>query len=206
MDQPPSQRWFLRKHEDGSLFGPISFEQLAEWASTAQIAPHDAISSDEQTWMKAPMLPQLGMDWLVEITSDRYYGPTTLGAIQEFMRLGEIDSETFIINACDGTRRQIQEFPALLEIADESGPIETEANEPQLTNEPAASGISIDLQDRIRDLEQSLREERRALEEAEERYRELEQKYNELLAKRRKRSGRLQGEAGGRPLPAEPEL
>jgi hypothetical protein len=187
MDQPPSQRWFLRKHEDGSLFGPISFEQLAEWASTAQIAPHDAISSDEQTWMKAPMLPQLGMDWLVEITSDRYYGPTTLGAIQEFMRLGEIDSETFIINACDGTRRQVQEFPALLEIADESGPIETEANEPQLTNEPAASGISIDLQDRIRDLEQSLREERRALEEAEERYRELERKYNELLATRRKR-------------------
>jgi hypothetical protein len=196
MDEPSSQRWFLRKYEDGSLFGPISFEQLAEWASTAQIAPHDAISTDGQTWIKAPMLPQLGMDWLVEVTSERYYGPTTLGAIHEFIRLGEIDAETYVINACDGTRRQIQEFPTLLEVAQENPPVETEpgetseASEPHLSTAPAASGISIDLQDRIRDLEQSLLEERRALEEAEERYRELERRHNELVAKpRRRRSG-----------------
>jgi hypothetical protein len=186
MDEPSSQRWFLRKHEDGSVFGPISFEQLAEWASTAQIAPHDAISGDQLTWIKAPMLPQLGMDWLVEITSDRYYGPTTLGAIREFIRLGEIDGQTFIINACDGIRQKIQEFPALLETTAESGSIDTQPGEPHLSKEPPASGISIDLQDRIRDLEQSLREERRALEEAEERYRELEHKYNQLVAGKRR--------------------
>jgi hypothetical protein len=62
-------------------FGPLNFDQLTRWASTAQIAPHDALSNDQQTWMKAPMLPQLGMDWLVEVTSEHYYGPTTLGAI-----------------------------------------------------------------------------------------------------------------------------
>ena len=61
------------------------------------------------------MLPQLGMDWLVEVTSEHYYGPTTLGAIQEFIRLGEIRDDTFVINACDGTRRQIQEMRELLE-------------------------------------------------------------------------------------------
>ena len=181
MDQPSSQRWFLRKHEGGGVFGPLPFEQLARWASTAQIAPHDAVSTDQLTWMKAPMLPQLGMDWLVEVTSERYYGPTTLGAIQEFIRLGEIDGETFVINSCDGTRRQIQEMPALLESATESLPIETEKIAPQISDELLASGISIDLQDRIRDLEQSLREERRAFQEAEERYRELERKYQELV-------------------------
>jgi phage shock protein A len=47
--------------------------------------------------------------------------------------------------------------------------------------EPAAAGISMRLQERIRDLEQSLREERRSLAEAEQRYQELEQKYRELL-------------------------
>jgi hypothetical protein len=190
MDEPSTEQWFLRKYEDGSIFGPISFEQLAEWASTAQIAPHDAISTDEATWMKAPMLPQLRMDWLVEVTTERYYGPTTLGAIQEFMRLGEIEPQTYIINACDGTRQQIQEFPALLQPASESAAVETgpaEASEPQLPIEPAASGISIDLQHRIRDLEQSLREERRALEEAEERYRDLERRYNEVVATKRRR-------------------
>jgi hypothetical protein len=191
MDEPSNQQWFLRKHEGGSIFGPISFEQLSEWAMTAQIAPHDAISTDQATWIKAPMLPQLGMDWLVEVTSELYYGPTTLGAIQEFYRLGEIDPKTYIINACDGTRRQIEEFPDLLPLANASAPVENEAAEtsqPQLSSAPAASGISIDLQDRIRDLEQSLREERRALEEADERYRDLERRHNELLAKRRRRS------------------
>ena len=182
MEEPSNQRWFLRKHEDGSVFGPLSFAQLAEWASTAQVAPHDAISSDQITWVKAPMLPELGMDWLVELTSEQYYGPTTLGAIQEFIRLGEIDGETFVINSCDGTRRQIQQIPALQEGLLPAGTVETE--DAGFSTEPTASGISIDLQDRIRDLEQSLREERRALEEAEERYRQLEQKYLELLQQR----------------------
>jgi hypothetical protein len=76
-----NQSWFLRKHEDGSTFGPVRFDQIARWAATAQIAPHDTLSNDRQTWVKAPMLAQLGMDWLVELTSEHYYGPTTLGAL-----------------------------------------------------------------------------------------------------------------------------
>jgi hypothetical protein len=162
-----TQRWFLRKHEDGTIFGPLSFERLSRWASNAQLAPHDTVSTDQQTWIKAPMLPELGMDWLVEITSEHYYGPTTLGAIQEFIRLGEINEETFVVNSCDGTRRQISEMSDLIQSAREQ--------------EPPATGISINVRDRIRDLEQTLREERRAVEEAQQRYAELERKYQELL-------------------------
>jgi hypothetical protein len=29
MDAPAAQHWFLPKHEDGSIFGPLGFEQLA---------------------------------------------------------------------------------------------------------------------------------------------------------------------------------
>jgi hypothetical protein len=181
MEEPSGQRWFLRKHEDGSVFGPLSFAQLVEWASTAQVAPHDAISSDQLTWIKAPMLPELGMDWLVELTSEQYYGPTTLGAIHEFIRLGEIDGETYVINSCDGTRRQIHQIPELEESLAGFAAEPAELQEVESSGEPMPSGISMDLQDRIRDLEQTLREERRALEEAEERYRELEQRYQDLL-------------------------
>ena len=168
MDGPETQRWFLRKHEDGNIFGPLSFDQLSRWASAAQISPHDSLSTDQQTWFKAPMLPQLGMDWLVEITSEQYYGPTTLGTIQEFIRLGEINEQTFVINSCHGTRGQIQDMPAFFRttmVAEEAA---------DSLPQPQASGMSIDLQDRIRDLEQSLREERRA-------YQELERKYQELV-------------------------
>ena len=175
-----SQRWFLRKHEDGSTFGPVQFDQIARWAAAAQIAPHDTVSTDQQTWIKATMLPQLGMDWLVELTSENYYGPTTRGALQEFIRVGEIDGETFVTNTCDGTRRRIREMPDLWEAA------QSETDEDQIKIQlgdpvgPAVAKMSMRLQQRIRDLEQTLQEERRALAESEQRYADLERKYQDL--------------------------
>ena len=176
-----NQKWFLRKHEDGSTFGPVRFEQITRWAAAAQIAPHDTLSSDGQAWIKAPMLPQLGMDWLVELTSEHYYGPTTVGSLREFIRLGEIDGETIIINTCDGIRRQVREMPDLWETARQ----EVDENQFQIQlGDPVGPGVakmSIRLQERIRDLEQTLREERRALAESQQRYKELERKYQDLL-------------------------
>jgi hypothetical protein len=114
MEAAATRQWFLRKYDDGALFGPLPFEQLARWASSAQVAPRDSVSSDGESWIKAPMLPELGMDWIVEVTSESLYGPTTLGAIREFMRLGEIDENTWVINSCDATRRQVRDIAPLL--------------------------------------------------------------------------------------------
>jgi hypothetical protein len=127
------------------------------------------------------MLPQLGMDWLVELTSEHYYGPTTLGALQEFIRLGEIDSETLVINTRDGARCKIQEMPQLWETGQtDVGDAQTEI---QLGDPvgPAVAKMSFRLQEQIRDLEQSLEEERRALLEAERRYAELKEKYEAAI-------------------------
>jgi hypothetical protein len=176
-----NQSWFLRKHEDGSTFGPVRFEQIARWAAAAQIAPHDTLSNDRQSWVKAPMLPQLGMDWLVELTSEHYYGPTTLGALQEFIRLGEIDGETLVINTRNGAHCKIQEMPHLWETGQaDAGDTQTEI---QLGDPvaPPLAGMSIALREQIRDLEQSLEGERRALIEAERRYAELKEKYDAAI-------------------------
>ena len=62
--------WFLMKYDDGSVFGPIPFEQLRQWALDAQVSPLDKVSTDEQNWIKAPMVPDLEMDYLVEVTPD----------------------------------------------------------------------------------------------------------------------------------------
>ncbi len=176
-----NQSWFLRKHEDGSTFGPVRFDQIARWAAAAQIAPHDTLSNDRQTWVKAPMLGQLAMDWLVELTSNHYYGPTTLGALQEFIRLGEIDGETLVINTRSGVRCKIQEMPQLWETGRvDAGGAQAEI---QLGDPvgPAVAGMSVPLQEQIRDLEQNLEEERRALVEAERRYAELKEKYEAAI-------------------------
>jgi len=113
--------------------------------------------------MKAPMLSELGMDWLVEVTSERYYGPTTLGAINEFVRLGEVTPENFVINTCDGSRRKIQEITPYF-------PNQVEEGDGSVDQTPAATGMSIEFEERVRDLERCLGEERRALQDAEPRF------------------------------------
>jgi hypothetical protein len=127
------------------------------------------------------MLARLGMDWLVELTSEHYYGPTTLGALQEFIRLGEIDGETLVINTRNGAHCKIQEMPQLWETGQaDAGDDQTEIHLGDPVG-PAVEGMSIPLQEQIRDLEQNLEEERRALMEAERRYVELKEKYEAVI-------------------------
>src|SRR5207244_12927043 len=108
-------------------------------------------------------------------TSENSNGTATVGAIKEFIRLGDINADTFVINSCDGSRRQIREMPALFK----TNATGSKAGVAEAASEPAAAAISIRLQERICDLEQTLREERRALAEAEQRYEKLEGKYNQ---------------------------
>lgn len=171
-----AQQWFLRKSDGGAVFGPLSFEQLSRWAASARVAPADAISTDQHSWMKAPMVPELGMDWLVEVTSERYYGPTTAGAVHEFVRLGEITSDTTVINTCDGSAHKVADLePALSDFET------AEINAGDSQELPSPTTMSINFEERIRDLEQSLADERRASGELEQRYRQLESRYRELL-------------------------
>ena len=169
---------YLLKAENSEVFGPVDFDQLTSWALTAQVSPLDKISSDQETWFKAPMVPQLGMDYLIELTSEQLYGPTTLGAIQEFINLGEVHADTNIINAKDGTSDLIGNIPNL------TLPDITAIEPEESTGHPLRSGIRASLQQRIRELEHTLIEERRALDTLEERYERLEAKYTDLLSQR----------------------
>jgi hypothetical protein len=80
------------------------------------------------------------------------------------------------VTARGGRPRDLPE----LHLLPEPSPEEKAAAESAPLTEPAATGISIDLHDRIRDLAQSLLEERRAYEELEAHYHELQRRYDEL--------------------------
>lgn len=157
------------KNEDGSVFGPLPFEQLHQWASDAQVSPLDKVSSDEKTWLKAPMLPELQMDYLVEVSPDQFYGPTTIGAVREFLLAGEINGETTVTNCRDGSSDLVRDIPGLL----------PETPEAEIL-QPVRTSIRINLQQRIRTLEEALMEERRAREQAEHRVKRLESKLDEI--------------------------
>jgi hypothetical protein len=141
------------------MFGPLTFQQLQQWAADAQVSPLDRVSSDQNNWMKAPMLPELQMDYLVEVGEDQYYGPTTLGAIAEFIAAGEINAETSVTNCKDASQMRVRDIlpPSLLH----------PAPPPDVAISSRPSSIRLNLQQRIRELETALLEERRARENAE---------------------------------------
>jgi hypothetical protein len=164
-----SSTWYLLKHDDGSIFGPIAFEQLKQWATDAQVSPLDKVSTDAQNWMRSPMVPELEMDYLVEVSPDQFYGPTTLGAVREFLQMGEINGETQITNCKDGTVTSLKNIPEL-QMPDE----EVDSTRPVRTS------IRFNLQQRIRELEEALLEERRGREDAEHHLAKLEAKLEEI--------------------------
>ena len=166
------ENWFLKKHETAEVFGPIRFEQIRSWAKAAQVNPQDMVSTDREAWTKAPMIPDFAMDWLIEVSGDLLYGPTTAEALMEFARLGEISRETHILNCCTGEIMTLGSAPFFREDAEQP----TVEDFPQ----PQKGGIRINLQKRIRDLESNLMEKSRQVTAAKETIGRLEAKIRDL--------------------------
>jgi len=57
------------------------------------------------------MINELQMDWLIEIPDNPVYGPTTTGAILEFLRMQEITTSTQIVNCCTAETMLLSEAP-----------------------------------------------------------------------------------------------
>jgi hypothetical protein len=104
--------WHLLKAADREVHGPVDLGQLRSWAAEAKISPLDKVSNDDrQTWVRAPMLAELQMDWLIEMPDNYLYGPTSVGAIQEFLATGEIDEHVMVINCAQATTGRLSEQP-----------------------------------------------------------------------------------------------
>jgi hypothetical protein len=101
-NMPASKEWFLRKSPGGEVFGPIALEDLKSWVAESKISPMDNVSSDgQQSWIRTPMVPELQMDWLIDMPDNTLYGPTSVSTIQEFLARGEIDENVIVINTLD---------------------------------------------------------------------------------------------------------
>ena len=69
-----SGAWYL-KMNDGTIYGPADLNRLQAWARGGRVAPSGQISSDLKSWVPASQMPELGMEWLVEVEQGQYYGP-----------------------------------------------------------------------------------------------------------------------------------
>lgn len=100
--------WYLKK-ADGEVFGPVTTAALRQWATGGRIAPDDELSSDMETWMPAIDLPDLGLDWMVELGPDKIYGPFHLLALGDLIREGGVPAAAPIIHRVTGERHILHE-------------------------------------------------------------------------------------------------
>ena len=106
-----ARTWYLYKAADKDVFGPTDLATLKSLASEAKISPLDKISSDDRlSWQRAPMIPELQMDLLVQMPDNYLYGPTNVATIQEFLATGEIDENVTIINCLDNTEKRLADL------------------------------------------------------------------------------------------------
>lgn len=169
------ENWYLRKYDSSEIFGPVRFEQIRSWALTAQVNSQDMVSTDKEVWTKAPMIPELTMDWLVEVSGNLLYGPTTAEALMEFFKLGEINRDTPVINCRTAETMPLGKAPFFDE--------EIWPSALGNASTPAKGGLRISLQKRIRELECSVLEKRRQLAISQETISKLETKVRELELK-----------------------
>ena len=85
--------WRVRL-DDGSEYGPVDEGKLLSWAREGRITSSSQISSDGTTWIFAPQKPELGMEWLIEISSGEYFGPFHYDVVKELLDSKKITSET----------------------------------------------------------------------------------------------------------------
>ncbi len=110
VSSPHSDTWRLRKGSDGSIFGPVSKEEIKCWAQNSQIAPEDFIDQNNDQWQPCHEVLFLEMDWEVQINPPHFYGPTTIGAIEEFYRDGLVKDDTIVKNIRTHTIKTISEL------------------------------------------------------------------------------------------------
>ncbi len=101
-------KYFLRK-SDGAVYGPVQVEALRQWAVEGRIAPEDFISMDRESWQRAPDLPALQMDWMIELPDGSLYGPLHLLATLDLAKDGTASLEARVTHKDTGEQSTLIE-------------------------------------------------------------------------------------------------
>lgn len=179
-----ANEWHLLKAADHEVHGPVSLDQLRVWAAEAKISPMDKVSNDgRQNWLRAPMVAELQMDWLIEMPDNYLYGPTSLGTIQEFLATGEIDENVMVINCAEATIGRLSEQPFYQVSPHHIRSAETVFQGTAMPEEPSGTEAVVILKQRIHWLEKQIMELQRDLGMAEELNAAIRAQFIELIGR-----------------------
>jgi len=100
--------WYLKK-SDGEVYGPVDLATLQLWATDSRIAPEDQVSTDQESWKLAPALPELEMEWVVQLRDGTPFGPLHLLSVKDLVQDGSVSRRGKIKNVTTGEEQVISE-------------------------------------------------------------------------------------------------
>jgi hypothetical protein len=162
--------WRVRKGPDDSIYGPVDFETLKEWANSAQISPDDMIDESDENWRRAPDVEALEMLWLVKLSGGETYGPTTVGTLREFIHEGLVTEKTV---ATHEKTNQSLPLTALIAAVDFEKKRALRRPPKEANKSTASLAVEMAKDQHIRQLEEDLKELRREHDSLTHRYRQL---------------------------------
>lgn len=80
--------WYIRTPDD--VYGPVSQDQLLEWARMGRIQPGQEASTDQVTWTPVVDMPFLDMRWSIDIGDGTPRGPFNHAAAQALLASGRL--------------------------------------------------------------------------------------------------------------------
>ena len=176
--------WYVLKTADKEVYGPTSLEALRSWASEAKISPLDKLSNDgRKSWVRAPMVAELQMDWLIEMPDNYLYGPTNIGTIQEFLATGEIDENVRVINCVEGAESCLADTDFYKASPHHIRSADTSFVGTQWPEAARQEGADPALRQRIALLEKTTMELQRSVDEWQQAYASLRQQFIETTGR-----------------------
>ena len=94
--------WYVRL-EDGKAYGPADIASLISWAEDGRIGPEASVSQDRKSWQPILSMPELEMNWLVEVAPGEVFGPFNRKVVSDLVQRGSLGETTRIY--------RLHEFP-----------------------------------------------------------------------------------------------
>lgn len=105
----PLPTWRVRL-SNGAVYGPIELDELRTWAEECRLAPGDQVSSDKGHWANAETLPELRMQWMVEMASGEIFGPVHLNAVVDFFHSRLVLPSSRLANRVTGKKSTVADL------------------------------------------------------------------------------------------------
>jgi len=124
----------------GRVFGPVSLDTLRAWACDGRVAPVDEVCEGDGPWRQAGNVPDLGMEWLIELPGGELYGPVPLAAFLDMLREGSLGPDLKVRRRDDAGFRRLGDVAAEGEPKPE--PAVARAQEPEPAPQPGPEPVS----------------------------------------------------------------